>query len=130
MVGDEGRYQIIDDPVPGALARFAAPPMLPFLLFMLFPVAGIPFFLFNTIALKGRTWVREIGMVVVASALRFGMPYSVAVWMVKQGVPANWIGYIAIIPLALSLWLAYRAFYDQSVTYQIRTYFSPAGAQS
>jgi len=125
--GDEGRYQIVDEPSPGPLARFAVQPMLPFLAFMIVPWAGIPFFLFNTLALKGRTWVREILLLSIASVLRFGIPHSVAVWMVGQGVPVNWMGYIAVLPLAASLWLGYRVFHDQSVTHQMRAFFAPEG---
>jgi len=125
MARDEGRYQIIDEPARGALARFALPPLVPFFAFMVFPLAGIPFFLFNIAALKGRTWLRELALLAVASLLRFGIPLSVAAWMVELGVPERSLDYIAILPLALSLWLAYRVFYDQSITHQIRTYFSP-----
>lgn len=125
MARPDLRYQIIDEPPAGPLARFVVQPMLPFFVFMIFPLAGIPFFVFNTVALKGRTWLRELALIAVASVLRFGIPISVAVWMNGQGVPVEWFKYLHILPLAASLYLAYRVFHNQSVTYQIRTYFSP-----
>ena len=129
MARTDLRYQIVDEPPAGPLARFAMPPILPFFAFMLFPLAGIPLLLFNTIALKGRTWGREIILLAFAGAMRFGIPYSLAVWLHGQGVPIGWFGYLHIIPLGVSLYLAYRVFYNQSITHQIRTYFSPQGVR-
>ena len=119
------RYQIIDEPSPGPLARFAVNPMVPFLIFMVFPPLGAPFFLFNTIALNGRTWLRELAVLAFACVLRFGIPYPLALWSVSQGVPVRAIPYIEVVPIALSLWLGYRVFFGQAVTHALKTYLAP-----
>ena len=123
-MGGDGRYRIVDEPSPGLLDRFAVTPIAPFLCFMVFPLIGVPFFIFNSLALKGRQWIWELFMLAVASVLRFGIPLSVAQFLVLQGVPVASLKYLAIVPLAISLWLAYRVFMLQFITHQIRNYFS------
>lgn len=120
MSSDDGRYQIIDEPREGPLSRFILHPVLPFFAWMFFREAGAALFIFNAVALRGRRMWREIAMAALSYGVFWIMGIFVLYGLAPLGLPAKSVKYLAIIPIAIGLWLAYRVFVSQIASYEIR----------
>ncbi|MBI1384467.1 MAG: hypothetical protein GC150_06110 [Rhizobiales bacterium] len=126
----DGRYQIVDEPRPGALARFAMNPMIPIIVFMIFGSfwyvlsPGGLLFILNSLALGGPTRAREIAFACLAVLAKDAGGAALAIGWPRTPDLAPVLPYLEVIPLAVGLWLAYQVFLLQSRSHHIREHLA------
>ncbi|HVJ61231.1 MAG TPA: hypothetical protein VM555_00770 [Tahibacter sp.] len=118
------RYQLPDEPRPGALAQTAVDPMWPMFAFILVGAwMGLAWFALNTFALGSPTWRRELGLVALAlggsALLFFGLAGAFeSGWLDQQTLRYAMLGIVA-----LKLGCAYGLHVMQSRVFELFTYF-------
>lgn len=120
-----GIYRIDDEPRPGALARFAAAPFWPLLALMMGGFwLGLPWFVFNSIAVGSPTRVREwlwagaglLGSLLIALLL---------MWLLSSGyiVSKTQVQYALLVMVVWKLAIGYVLFTLQNATIEIYQYY-------
>jgi hypothetical protein len=117
-------YRIADEPMPGRLERFVADPVWP-LLAMMFGGAwiGLPWFVFNGVALGSASVRREIAWAAGALAGATLLALAGGVLVVKQVVTPAAIPYLVLAPLVWKLGVAYRLLTVQRHSFALWEHF-------
>ncbi|HJU40121.1 MAG TPA: hypothetical protein VJ724_11155 [Tahibacter sp.] len=122
------RYQLPDEPRPGALAQTAVDPMWPMFAFILVGAwMGYAWFALNAFALGSPTRNRELGLIGAAlagSALAFvGLVGAYESGWLDQGS----LKYALLVVVAIKLACAYGIAVMQSRVFELFTYFGGVG---
>jgi hypothetical protein len=118
------RYRILDEPLPGQLARFSTDPFWVVLALMLCGgMIGWPWFIVNALAIGSATKVREISLCVLSVALLAGY-----VLLLDFGYDAHWFGdravpYLLIGVPALKMSIGFIVYRIQARSFALYTYF-------
>lgn len=120
-----GGYRIEDEPRPGALAKFAVSPFWPLLGLMLGGAwLGLPWFVFNSIAVGSPTRVREwilAGVALVGSiVIGFALLQLVGAGYIQT--PAE-IQYALLALVVWKLTIGYLLYMQQNATIEIYQYY-------
>ncbi|KAF1053421.1 MAG: hypothetical protein GAK43_01419 [Stenotrophomonas maltophilia] len=121
----ESAYRLLDEPRPGRLARMAVEPLWPLLSMMLAGSwLGLPWFVFNSLAVGSPTRKREILVALLclvgSLVLAAGLIYLVEARWLPVGAPLQYA------LLSLTVWklaMAYWLFSLQSGTVEIYRYY-------
>ncbi|WP_448651624.1 hypothetical protein ACSHWC_28050 [Pseudomonas fluorescens] len=120
-----GGYRIEDEPRPGALAKWAVSPIWPLLGLMLGGAwLGLPWFVFNSIAVGSPTRVREwvlAGVALVGSVvIGFGLLQLVGFGYIQSQAQ---IQYALLVLVVWKLSLGYLLYIQQNETIEIYQYY-------
>jgi hypothetical protein len=122
-MGTEERYRIIDEPRPGAFARFAVNPVWAFLALMILPLAGAVLFIVNILALRGpHRWAEGLLLAGSLGLRGFGAPLLADLYDALGWSSASF-RYATVVPIGASLYLGYRVYLLQAVSFELRSYF-------
>lgn len=119
------RYRIDDEPQPGTLAKFAVSPLWPLLGLMMGGAwLGLPWFLFNSIAVGSPTRVRETALVAVSlvGSVLIGL---LLIWLVRSGFIGSHAGveYALLVLLIWKLAIGYVLYIQQNATVELYQYY-------
>jgi hypothetical protein len=103
------RYHIVDEPLPGPLERFVTDPIWP-LFGMMFGGAwlGLPWFVFNGIALGSASLRREIAWAVAALVGAAALVIGGNALVEHEVVTTSGIPYLVLLPLVWKLGVGYH----------------------
>lgn len=124
----QGIYRIDDEPRPGTLAKFASAPFWPLLALMMGGLwLGLPWFVFNSIAVGSPTRVREwvwVGVGVLGSVL-IGLALM---WLLSAGyiVSKAQVQYALLVLVVWKLTIGYVLFTLQNATIELYQYYGGA----
>jgi hypothetical protein len=119
------RYQILDEPKPSGLARFAVDPIWPLLAVMLAGNGlGVLWFVFNSYALGSPHRLRDWGLLILDVLLLFGLLIAIyfavnSFWIsIEQG---QYIG--AVVFPMLRIGIGYMFYLSQANSAELLQYF-------
>lgn len=121
----QSRYRIDDEPRPGTLARFAVSPFWPLLGLMMGGAwLGLPWFLFNSVAVGSPTRTRET-LLVAASFVGSVLIGLLLIWLVKSGFIGTEAGvqYALLVLLIWKLAIGYVLYIQQNATVELYQYY-------
>ncbi|MGY2289465.1 hypothetical protein ACW9H6_07160 [Pseudomonas sp. SDO528_S397] len=120
-----GGYRIEDEPRPGAWAKFAVSPFWPLLGLMLGGAwLGLPWFMFNSIAVGSPTRVREWTLAAVALVGSLVIGYGL-IQLVGSGVIQSQaqVQYALLVLVVWKLSIGYLLYMQQNETIEIYQYY-------
>jgi hypothetical protein len=127
-VKDPFRYQLVDEPRPGPLSRFALPPILVFLAAQFFLPWGFLLLAANSVALNGPGRNREI----LFSLIPIGLYYlglAILDTLVRGDIlEVNQAHYFFVIAIGTGLMFSAFAYVSQHQTAELRQYLSQGRA--
>jgi hypothetical protein len=121
-VSDALRYQLIDEPRPGPLQRFALPPLLVFLAATYFMPWGLLLIGANAIALNGPHRDREILFSIIPIAIYFAALAALDETVRAGLIQVNQAHYLFVAAIGAGLVFAAMAYVSQYQTAELRRY--------
>jgi hypothetical protein len=119
-----GKYRVIDEPRPGALAHLCVNPYWVMLTLMLGGAwIGWPWFVLNALALGSATKTREIAIAALSLALNCGLVYGVFYAVETKALTVEHARYVLIAVPTIKLGLAYFVFRMQERSHGLYVYF-------
>lgn len=119
------KYEIIDEPAPGALAQLSTNPMWPLLAVMVAsPVYGWLWFIINSFAIGSPTKIREI--IVSLMGMVFISFFYLFLSELKQSetIYLDYIEYIRFSGVIVYISISYYLFVVQTQPFQLYEYFN------
>lgn len=117
-------YTIIDEPHPGTLARAAVDPLWPFLALMMGgPWVGLPWFVFNGVAIGSASLRKEIGWAAVALVLQTAIWLGMIALVGALGLGKLELGYLRFAPIVSLMTCGYLLHFNQARSAQLFVHF-------
>ena len=117
-------YTIIDEPRPGSLARLAVDPLWPFLALMVGgPWVGLPWFVFNGVAIGSASLRKEITWALVALVTQVAIWSGVIVLVGALGLGKLELGYLRFVPIVSMMTWGYVLHFNQARSAQLFVHF-------
>jgi hypothetical protein len=126
-VSDALRYRIIDEPRPGALQRFALPPLLVFLVGNFLLPWGWLLIAANAVALNGPYRNREIAFAAIAIGVYFAAIEILDRLLLAGALAVNQASYLFVAAVGASLLFSANAYISQDYTAELRRYLRQPG---
>jgi hypothetical protein len=118
------RYQILDEPNPGALASVAVNPMWPLLGAMLGGLwLAVPWFIVNAFAMGSPTRGREVALALTTLAGSFAVAFGLIVFAGTLDLSKEQIRYLVIVPTLWKIGMAYALYVVQRRTFALFEYY-------
>ena len=116
-------YRIVDEPSPNPIRKWAVKPFWPWIAYLMSGGwIGIPWFIFNSVAMGSPTRNREIGLALLTPVILLGMVLGLN-FVMPENAPAGAGRYLVVVFLLVKMVVSYVLFIWQSRGIQLHEHF-------